>query len=62
MIMIHYSDKFNMSCDIYFNVFTGLFYAVLLGGEFSNCYGQGPTVDSCITSLAIRVKQFRRSL
>jgi hypothetical protein len=42
-----------------YNVFTGLFYAYLLGGEFSNCYGQGSTELFAIASLKIRVYQLR---
>ena len=41
------------------SVFTGLFYTTLLGGEFSNCYGQGSTLEGSISSLKIRVNQLR---
>lgn len=41
------------------NVFTGLTYATLLGGEFANCYGQGPDAESAVASLKIRVMQLR---
>ena len=45
---------------LYRNVFTGLYYAELLGGKFSNCYGQGSTPESAITSLKIRIYQLRK--
>ena len=38
-------------------VFTGLYYAVLLGGKYDNCYGQGRTIDEAKRSLKIRVNQ-----
>lgn len=49
-----------ISSHIYRDVFTGLYYATLLGGEFANCYGQGVTEGEAITSLKIRVLQLRR--
>jgi len=48
-----------MQYSIYRSVFTNLYYTTLLGGEFSNCYGQGSTLDLAITSLKIRVNQLR---
>jgi len=48
-----------MKCSIYRDVFTGLYHSTLLGGEFSNCHGQGTTSDESVTSLKIRVKQLR---
>lgn len=47
--------KYHLSHD----VFTGLYYATLLGGEFSNCYGQGKTEDEAVSSLKLRVNQLR---
>jgi hypothetical protein len=41
------------------SVFTGLYYATLLGGEFSNCHGQGATEEEAIMSLKIRIYQLR---
>ena len=49
-----------MKYSIYRDVFTGLYYTILLGGEFSNCYGQGSTEDGAVASLKIRVNQLRR--
>ena len=49
-----------MECHIDYNVFTGLYYATLLGGEFANCYGQGKTPEDATSSLKLRVNQLRR--
>jgi len=46
--------------NIYRDVFTGLYYTTLLGGEFSNCHGQGSTASGAVDSLKIRVIQLRR--
>lgn len=48
-----------MQYHLYRDVFTNLFYATLLGGEFSNCYGQGSTEQGAVNSLKIRVNQLR---
>ena len=50
-----------MKYSIYRDVFTGLYYATLLGGEFSNCYGQGSTEKDSVASLKIRVNQLRNA-
>lgn len=44
---------------LYQDVFSGLFFAELLGGEFPNCYGQGSTSKDAILSLKIRIYQLR---
>lgn len=49
-----------MQYHIFRDVFTGLYYTTLLGGEFANCHGQGSTEDGAVTSLKIRVNQLRR--
>lgn len=49
-----------MQYSIYQDVFTGLFYTLLLGGEFANCYGQGNTPQEAIASLKIRINQLRK--
>lgn len=46
--------------SIHRDVFTGLYYTLLLGGEFANCYGQGSTPEGALGSLKIRVYQLRR--
>ena len=51
-----------MKYSIFRDVFTGLYYSTLLGGEFSNCHGQGSTIDGAIASLKIRVNQLRNKL
>ena len=44
---------------LYQDVFSGLFFAELLGGEFPNCYGHGSTSKDAILSLKIRIYQLR---
>lgn len=51
--------KNNINCIVSGDVFTGLYYAYLLGGEFNNCYGQGNTSNESIISLKIRVNQLQ---
>lgn len=51
-----------MQYSLHQDVFTGMFYALLLGGKFSNCYGQGSTAENAVTSLKIRVNQLRGKL
>jgi hypothetical protein len=46
-----------MDYSIHQDVFTGLHYSTLLGGEFPNCHGQGNTPDEAVVSLKIRVNQ-----
>ena len=48
-----------MKCSIGYNFFTGLYDSTLLGGEFSNCHGQGKTPQDSIDSLKLRVIQLR---
>ena len=47
--------KYNLSHDI----FQGRYTADLLGGEFSNVYGQGDTESDAVNSLKLRVIQLR---
>ena len=51
-----------MKYSIFRDVFTQLYYTTLLGGEFSNCHGQGATANSAVTSLKIRVNQLRNAI
>lgn len=44
---------------VYKDVFTGLTYTTLLGGEFANCHGQGNNEYTAYISLKIRVNQLR---
>jgi hypothetical protein len=48
-----------MKYHICYNFFTRLYYTTLLGGEFSNCHGQGQTEEGAVVSLRIRVNQLR---
>jgi len=42
-----------------YDLLNQLYITTLLGGEFSNCHGQGPTEDQALRSLKIRVSQLR---
>ena len=48
-----------MKCIICGDVFTGSYTSYLLGGEFSNCYGQGSTPDESVRGLKMRIYQLR---
>lgn len=48
-----------MKYHVFRDVFTGLTYTTLLGGEFPNCHGQGTNETEAVTSLKIRVNQLR---
>jgi hypothetical protein len=50
-----YHFKYNLGYD----VFTRLYTANLLGGEFSNTYGQGETEEGAVSSLKLRLIQLR---
>lgn len=54
--MAKYDLKYRISRD----VFTLLYTADLLGGEFDNCYGQGRTVEQALNSLRFAVFWRRR--
>jgi len=51
-----------MKYSIFHDVFTQLYYTTLLGGEFSNCHGQGDTANNAVISLKIRVNQLRNAI
>lgn len=40
---------------------TRLYTATLLGGEYANCYGQGPTPEQAEISLRMAVRVRRRN-
>lgn len=48
-----------MRCVVNQDVFTGMYWATLLGGEFDNCCGRGDSEISAIRSLRIRIHQLR---
>lgn len=50
-----------MKFRIYRNWWSSFYMAELLGGEFANCYGQGSSPESAISSLKIRVNQLRNN-
>jgi hypothetical protein len=41
------------------NVFDGLYYTTLYGGEFDNLHGRGKTEEEALNSLKIRLFQLR---
>lgn len=46
--------------NIYRDVFSDMVYALLLGAEFPNTYGQGKTPEQAVQGLKIRVNQLKR--
>lgn len=48
-----------MNYSYYYDIFLDMYITTLLGGEFSNCHGQGNTLDNAVISLKIRVNQLR---
>lgn len=51
-----YSFKYNIGYDVFSRMYT----ANLLGGEFSNTYGQGETEEDAVKSLKLRLIQLRK--
>ena len=51
-----------MKYSIFFDIFKGMYYSTLLGGEFSNCHGQELTENGAVISLKIRVNQLRNKI
>jgi hypothetical protein len=43
-----------------FDVWRNLYVSTLLGGEFANCHGQGPTPEGAYISLLLTVRAKRR--
>ena len=50
-----YSFKYHLGYD----VFSGMYSATLLGGEFANTYGHGKTEKDAVESLKLRLIQLR---
>ena len=46
---------------IHYCLWTNLYYATLLGGEFDNCHGQGKTPDDAMVSLKLTMNVRRRN-
>lgn len=44
-----------------FDLWRNLYVSTLLGGEFSNCHGQGPTPEQAYISLLLTVRARRRN-
>ena len=53
------TEKVIIKAHISFNVFTNLYDATLLGGEFDNCHGQGSTPEGAMISLKLTVRARR---
>jgi len=50
-----------MKAHIYYCFWNNLYVATLLGGEFANCHGQGPTRETALISLKLTVKVLRKN-
>ena len=51
--------EYHIKYHLGYDVFTGLYSANLLGGEFNNVYGQGKTQEDAVSSLKLRLIQLR---
>ena len=51
-----------MKAHICWSPWTNLYHATLLGGEFDNCHGQGPTPEMAMVSLKLTVRVRRKRL
>lgn len=49
-----------MKYHLYHSIWTNLYHTTLLGGEFANCHGQGPTPEQAVISLKLTVNALRR--
>ena len=49
-----------MKAHVQWSALTNLYVSTLLGGEFSNCHGQGPTPELAMISLKLTVNALRR--
>ncbi len=49
-----------MEAHVYKSLWDGLYHVTLLGGEFANCHGQGPTPEQALTSLKLVVRIRRK--
>lgn len=50
-----------MKVHIQYSPWLNLYVATLLGGEFDNCHGQGPTPEMAMISLRLTVKTLRKN-
>lgn len=50
-----------LKAHVQYSPWTNLYYATLLGGEFDNCYGQGPTAEFAMISLQLTVNVKRKN-
>jgi len=50
-----------MKAHIQYSPWLNLYVATLLGGEFDNCHGQGPTPEMAMISLQLTVKVLRKN-
>lgn len=49
----------DIKAHIQFSHWNGLYVATLLGGEFANCHGQGPSPELAMISLKLTVRALR---
>jgi len=48
-----------MKYKLWRSVWDGLWHTTLLGGEFANCHGQGPTPQMAVISLKLTIRAIR---
>jgi hypothetical protein len=49
-----------MKYHAHYDVFSRLYRLTLLGGEFANCHGQGPTIEQAEISLKMVVNVLQK--
>ena len=54
------SERFSMKYHAHYDVFARLYRLTLLGGEFANCHGQGPTIKQAEISLKLTINVLRK--
>lgn len=50
-----------MKAHIQYSPWLNLYVATLLGGEFDNCHGQGPTPEMAMISLRLTVRARKKN-
>lgn len=50
-----------MNYRIDYDLWRQLYVSTLLGGEFDNCHGQGPTLEQALISLKLTVRARRKN-
>jgi hypothetical protein len=58
--MYNMGKEIKMKAHIQYSPWLNLYVATLLGGEFDNCHGQGPTPEMAMISLQLTVMAKKR--